>query len=422
MPALIGAPLRWLGASAMLTYNLLVLVGLTLTALAIYGLIVGWTGDPWAGVLAGAVPAFSTAVLTRIPQLQALHLYALPLTLLAFDRLIRYGRSRDAVLLGLAVLCAALTSGYLVVFVTVALGGTLVARAPELRPGVLLRLTVAAVVTLGVGLALLSPYLANGRGHRDPRCAATSRRPRPLHYELRSNAVWHDRGALFPGVVALVLAGVALRAGGAPRGVRRMLVAIAAVGGPAVDRAADAGLQVGVPPDPAVPDAPLRAASGSWSCSRWRRSPGSGSPRSVLDDAGGAAQRSRSPRWRRSPRNRCTRRSRTDPSSTMHQRTECSRRSVPARSSNCHWHGAGAVPTRTPGTCWRPRTTGGRWWPATGTSGRATTTTWLRCSRRALQLQMAEALDRGDVTMLAEFDDARVFRIRPTDGGLAAED
>lgn len=78
VPALIGAPLRWLGASAMLTYNLLVLVGLTLTALAMYWLVVAWTGDPWAGALAGAVLAFSTALLTRIPQLQALHLTRCP--------------------------------------------------------------------------------------------------------------------------------------------------------------------------------------------------------------------------------------------------------------------------------------------------------------------------------------------------------
>lgn len=159
--------------------------------------------------------------------------------MLAFDRLIRHGRSRDAVLLGLAVLCAALTSGYLVVFVTGALGGALVARAPELRPGVLLRLTAAAVVTLSAGLALLSPYLAS-QGARplapdvpDIETAmfsyvSTAATP---HYELWSNTVWHDRGALFPGVLALVLAGVALRASGAPRGVRRMLVAVAAVAG-----------------------------------------------------------------------------------------------------------------------------------------------------------------------------------------------
>ncbi|MCY4077394.1 MAG: hypothetical protein OXH04_18415, partial [Acidobacteria bacterium] len=103
VPGLMGAPLRWLGASPMLTYNLLLLAGLTLTGLAMYWLVVAWTGDPWAGVLAGAVLAFSTAMLTRLAHLQALHLYALPLALLAFDRLVRRGRSGDACRVGLCM-------------------------------------------------------------------------------------------------------------------------------------------------------------------------------------------------------------------------------------------------------------------------------------------------------------------------------
>ena len=40
VPGLMGAPLRWLGATPMMTYNLLVLAGLTLTGLAMYWLVV----------------------------------------------------------------------------------------------------------------------------------------------------------------------------------------------------------------------------------------------------------------------------------------------------------------------------------------------------------------------------------------------
>lgn len=148
VPALMGAPLRWVGASAMMTHNLLFLLGLTLTALAMCRLVVAWTGDSWAGILAGAVLAFSCPLLTRLGHLQVLHLYSLPLAFLAFDRLVRYATARDAVWLGLWVLCAALTSGYLVVFVTATLGGALLARTPELRNrrglGVRARLIAAA--------------------------------------------------------------------------------------------------------------------------------------------------------------------------------------------------------------------------------------------------------------------------------------
>lgn len=242
VPGLLGAPLRWLGATPMATYNLLVLAGLTLTGLAMYWLIVAWTGDPWAGLLAGAVVAFSTALLTRIPHLQILHLYPLPLALLALDRLLRHGRTRHAVWLAACVAGAALTSGYLAVYVVVALGSALLARAPDLRsrPGVLLRLSAAALATLAVLYAVLHPYLELQVQRSAPADAASIgsallsylKTAANLHYELWSHALWpRAPRALFPGAVALALAAAALLARPcAPRGVRRMLLAVAGGG------------------------------------------------------------------------------------------------------------------------------------------------------------------------------------------------
>ena len=244
VPGLLGAPLRWLGASPMLTYNLLLLAGLTLTALALFRLIVAWTGDPWAGVVAGALLAFSTATLTRLPHLQALHLYPLPLAVLAFDRLLRRSRTRDAAWLGAWVICAALTSGYLAVFVTAALGAALLVRMPSLwnrrGAGAAWRLAVAAAVTLAVLLGLLHPYLERQVARPltadapDIATALTSflATAARMHYGLWSDAFFSTaRQALFPGVVALVLAAAALairtrRAEGA----RPLLLAVAAAG------------------------------------------------------------------------------------------------------------------------------------------------------------------------------------------------
>ena len=244
VPGLMGAPLRWLGATPMATYNLLVLAGLTLTGLAMYWLIVSWTGDPWAGLLAGAVVAFSTALLTRIAHLQILHLYPLPLALLALDRLLRHGRTRGVVWLAACVAGAALTSGYLAVYVAVALGSALLARAPDLgsRRGaaVLLRLSAAAAATLAVLYVVLHPYLEL----QGPRAASVDAgsigsallsyltTAADLHYELWSHALWpRAPRALFPGLAAIVLAGGALLARRcAPRGVRRMLLAVAGAG------------------------------------------------------------------------------------------------------------------------------------------------------------------------------------------------
>ena len=111
VPALIGAPFRWLGASPLLTHNLLVLAGFLLTALAMYRLVVHWTGDPWSGILAGALLTFSTAMLTRTAHIQFLHFYALPLAVLALDRLLTGGRARDAAWVGVWVIVAATDLG-----------------------------------------------------------------------------------------------------------------------------------------------------------------------------------------------------------------------------------------------------------------------------------------------------------------------
>ena len=176
VPGLMGAPLRWLGASPVLTYNVLVILGFTLTALAMYALIVTWTGDHWAGLLAGALLACSTPLITRIPHLQILHFYWVPLAVLALERLFTRRRTRDAAWIGVCVVGAGLTSGYLVVFVTFALGAAFVTGArywwgPQ-GVGIFIRLGVAAVITLLLLLVVLGPYRQTRR--TDPPTDTTS--------------------------------------------------------------------------------------------------------------------------------------------------------------------------------------------------------------------------------------------------------
>ena len=51
-----GAPLFWMGASPVLVYNLLLLAGFALTGWAGWRLMTRWTGDWWAGLVAGNDP------------------------------------------------------------------------------------------------------------------------------------------------------------------------------------------------------------------------------------------------------------------------------------------------------------------------------------------------------------------------------
>src|SRR4051812_12842051 len=92
VPALIGAPLAWAGASPVLVYNLVLITGFALTAFATCRLIEAWTGDRVAGLLAGSMFAFNTHTLTRLAHIQGIHIYGLPLALLAVDRIISVPR------------------------------------------------------------------------------------------------------------------------------------------------------------------------------------------------------------------------------------------------------------------------------------------------------------------------------------------
>ena len=246
VPAIIGAPFRWLGASPLLTHNLLVLAGFLLTALAMYRLVVHWTGDPWSGILAGVLLTFGTAMATRIAHIQFLHFYALPFAVLALDRLLTGGRARDAAWVGVWVIVASLTSGYLVVLVVTTLGAAFIMRAGDWwgrhGVGITARLGAAAAATGAVLAVLMRPYLGSDL-RRSSVVDADSigeslqtflRTAADLHYALWSEQFWSGwaPSAMFPGVVAIVLAGAAfvVRRRHAPRGIRRMLTGIGAAG------------------------------------------------------------------------------------------------------------------------------------------------------------------------------------------------
>ena len=95
VPALLGAPIRWLGGSPVLVLNLMVIAGLAVSAFAGYFVGLRWTGDRTAAILAGTTFAFNTHTLTRLAHVQAVHIYGLPLALLAVDSIITNARIRD---------------------------------------------------------------------------------------------------------------------------------------------------------------------------------------------------------------------------------------------------------------------------------------------------------------------------------------
>jgi hypothetical protein len=243
---LMGAPIRWLGGSPLFTYNVLVMAGLALSAWATCLLLTRWTGSRAAGAVAGSLLAFNAHTLTRLPHLQALHLEFIPLVLLALDRVLVERRVRDAVLLGASCALQGLTSNYLLVFTAVAAAVGLAARANEWWRPAPARTTALLVFSAVIAAALVAPFLypyyltqrEQGLTRSLDEVARYSSTWRDylstagrLHYAAWSHRFLEGSTALFPGITAILLAGVAIVAKPGLKDPRiRMAAAIGAAG------------------------------------------------------------------------------------------------------------------------------------------------------------------------------------------------
>lgn len=243
VPAAIGAPILWLGGSPTLEYNLLVLVGLTLTGWAGCILIRRWTGDLAAGIVGGVIIAFNAHTLTRLPQLQALHVEFLPLALLTFDEVISdEGPASSVFWLATCVALTGITAYYSLVITMVALASAWLVRPDVWRRGRTLgtvtRVALAAAMSLLVLGPALLPYARLGRVRSLDEIALYSASardylasPARVHFGTWSARFFGGTTALFPGATALIFAAVSLASGIAFRDRRaRMAVAFGVVG------------------------------------------------------------------------------------------------------------------------------------------------------------------------------------------------
>jgi hypothetical protein len=248
VPAVMGAPLAWAGGSAVLVHNVVLIAGFALTAFSGVLLLEVWTGDLLAGLLAGSLIAFNTHTLSRTAHVQGVHLYGLPMALLAADQVIRGGSWRWAAVLAASMIVLAYTSGYLIVFGALLVAIAVAVRLPEWWGNakvVLARLAAATVVATAIVIPLTIPYARVAREQHMVRTLdVVSQYSATLKGYLASGgrldlAVWSARflrdpiDSFFPGVVGLALAIAALGIGFRQpewRGRTAMLLAIAVAG------------------------------------------------------------------------------------------------------------------------------------------------------------------------------------------------
>ncbi len=225
--AVMVAPLLWSGASPVLAHNVALLLGLVLTAWAMCFVITRWTGSLPAGLVAGSLAAFNAHSLTRLAHVQAQHLEFLPLALLALDRMLARPRLRQSVQAGVWLALQSLTSGYFLVFSVLAAGLAIVARPAEWLGRDRRRAWACIAATAATAAALLLPFmLAYWRvrsevglvreldevGRYSARWSDWLATAGRLHFAAWSRQFF-KADALFPGVLASGLAGVAVATG-----------------------------------------------------------------------------------------------------------------------------------------------------------------------------------------------------------------
>jgi hypothetical protein len=241
VPALMAAPVKWLGGSPVLMFNVSMLLGLTLTAWATWFVVRRWTGSSGAGLVAGALAGFNVHLLTRLPHITAAHAWGLPLTLYFADRVVRRPNGRDALALTLVVAATAATSLYWLALCGIIVAAT--ALVGGLRPRATLTAGGASILGLVLVAPLLVPYvdLATG-GVTRPLEMVADFSATPAGYltsTSRLHAGWtapffrDDVNVFFAGFTALGLAVVGAWCARTDRACRRqvgVLIVIAGIG------------------------------------------------------------------------------------------------------------------------------------------------------------------------------------------------
>ena len=234
LPSLTTAPLLAVGLHPVLAYNIALLCSFVVSAIATYVLVERLTASSPAAFIAGLVFGFYPFRIEHYSHFELQMTYCMPLALLALHRLLTTGRARYGIAFGLLAAAQLYCSMYFAVFflwysATLIVVFCALARPPLTR--LVVPLALAGVLAAALAYPLFRTYMAAHLGDRDLGAvqyySATGADYLRAH---QRSAMWGDRTlpgrqperALFPGLIALVLAAIALWP---PIGLTRVLYA-----------------------------------------------------------------------------------------------------------------------------------------------------------------------------------------------------
>lgn len=235
-----AAPLLWAGASPVLAYNLVLIAGLALSGWTMCLVVARWTRDWASGAAAGIVFAFSAALLTNLPHMQALHVEFVAPMLWALDRLLDDPRVRRGASLALWFTLQALTSYYLLVIMGFGLAAATAVRWDAWRARGR-RVAGALATAAGISAILLGPFLFEyWRVHHDAGMTRSFTDQLPTFWRDYFTTPSHvgqflfgsltSFTGLFPGLGGILLTLFAIATGALRQGRARMCVALGICG------------------------------------------------------------------------------------------------------------------------------------------------------------------------------------------------
>jgi hypothetical protein len=222
LPALTAVPLLALGVHPVVAYNVVFVSSFVVSAFAMYLLVERLSGSPGAAFISALLFGFYPYRFEHYSHLELQMTYCMPLALLALHRFLTTGRVRDAATAAVLAAAQLYCSMYYAVFFTFYVAALLSIVGVLARPPVRTLLGPAAIagaLALLLAWPLARTYSAAHLGDREvptvsfySATAADYLRAHPRSY------MWADRGlpgrqaerALFPGVMALLLAAIAL--------------------------------------------------------------------------------------------------------------------------------------------------------------------------------------------------------------------
>lgn len=214
----------WLAThDALAATNAVILLSFVLSALAAFALMRHLTGHLPASALGAFLFSFSPFVFGRLPHMQLLMTFGLPLTLLALHRFAAFPRAGRAVALGISLAITALSCGYYGIFAGLVVGWGLLWLGVATGRWRQTRFWLWAVAALAIAALLTVPFLIPYAGMREAGFARSLDDARMFSADWRSYlasptismrwllpiiGTWQD--VLFPGVLACAFAGLAV--------------------------------------------------------------------------------------------------------------------------------------------------------------------------------------------------------------------